>query len=287
MKRLCLSHAIITSLIIQATTPIFAQTSHLTCKNWTGPYAGLSFGAGQGNANTSFTTNSHTNTISEDIVSTTQTITNDQSSGKLDGNNNGSIANLLIGYNYNPARYPNLVFSGQLEGTFFSNITLDTSGQQNASFTQNTNDGVVSSTDTTQINSPYELSDELKSMATFLLRGGYLIQPTTLIYALIGGVEGNFVTPFNDDFIDQQRNKWVLGYTIGAGLEVKLNDNWSIRGEYRFIQFNFSRNSSTTGTFSQNPEGPNNSSISQFNASGHVNTHFNFNMGTVSIVYQF
>jgi opacity protein-like surface antigen len=281
MKKLPLSH--LACFLTLATMPVLTQA--LPC--WTGPYAGLSFGAGQGNADISLNTNTNTTIISEDVGTTTTDITTEVTSGKLSGKSNGSLADLLVGYNFNPAKYPYLVFSGQLEGTFFSNINQNAHGQRYGTGIETVNDGVVSSTSTTNVNGDYALSNELQSMVTLLLRGGYLLQPSTLIYLLAGGVEGNFVAPANSDFLGQQRNKWVLGYTLGAGLEYRLDDNWSIRGEYRYIQFNFNRNNSNSAFISEDPEGPNNLVTTNITSSGHVNTHFNFNMGMVAVVYQF
>jgi len=48
----------------------------------------------------------------------------------------------------------------------------------------------------------------------------------------------------------------VPGYTAGAGAELKLTDRWSLRGEYRFMRFDFSRNQAFAGSSSQLGFGP-------------------------------
>ncbi len=38
-----------------------------------------------------------------------------------------------------------------------------------------------------------------------------------------------------------KNGKWVAGYTVGAGGELKLNQNWSLRAEYRYLHFDVER----------------------------------------------
>ena len=68
-------------------------------------------------------------------------------------------------------------------------------------------------------------------------RAGYLVTPNVLLYGL-GGLElGHFTYPDSNDRFGGKNGKWVAGYTVGAGGEVKLTDNWSLRGEYRYLHF--------------------------------------------------
>ena len=78
-------------------------------------------------------------------------------------------------------------------------------------------------------------------MVTGVVRGGWLARPDTLLYVLGGGVLGHFVIPDSFDPRGGERNKWVLGWTAGAGGERRINDNWSIRAEYRYVRFDYDR----------------------------------------------
>ncbi len=74
-------------------------------------------------------------------------------------------------------------------------------------------------------------------------RVGVLVTPDILLYGLGGLALGHFVYPdgVGEDTAGGKNGKWVAGYTAGAGGEVKLNDNWSLRAEYRYLHFGFGR----------------------------------------------
>ena len=72
-------------------------------------------------------------------------------------------------------------------------------------------------------------------------RVGFLATPNILLYGLGGLALGNFAYPDTNDFIGGKNNKWVAGYTAGAGGELKLNGNWSLRAEYRYLHFDVKR----------------------------------------------
>ena len=68
------------------------------------------------------------------------------------------------------------------------------------------------------------------------IRAGYLINPATLLYVAAGYTRAGFdfgTLGFGDDIgsVDLQ------GYFLGAGVEAQLAGGWSLRGEYRFTQF--------------------------------------------------
>lgn len=79
--------------------------------------------------------------------------------------------------------------------------------------------------------STYEPNYGLRSrwMASAVGRFGTLIGSNTLLY----GVAGWSVAGFESDFV-VDNGYLANGPTFGAGLEFKLSDNWSIRGEYRY-----------------------------------------------------
>lgn len=72
---------------------------------------------------------------------------------------------------------------------------------------------------------------ELDHMWTIGARFGLLATPDTLVYALIGYTQGEYTA---DDF---DFNVDVQGWTVGGGIETRLTENWSLKGEYRYTQF--------------------------------------------------
>jgi outer membrane immunogenic protein len=74
-----------------------------------------------------------------------------------------------------------------------------------------------------------------------LARAGILATPSTLLY-LTGGYAGqNFHTTGNANaggaFATFTRDDWFNGWTVGGGLETRLNGPWSAKLEYRYTQF--------------------------------------------------
>ncbi len=63
-------------------------------------------------------------------------------------------------------------------------------------------------------------------------RFGWLATPDTMWYALAAYTQGEY------SFDDFDFNFDVDGWSVGAGVETRLSDNWSIKAEYRFTQFN-------------------------------------------------
>ena len=64
--------------------------------------------------------------------------------------------------------------------------------------------------------------------------------------------------PDNDDGFGGSNRKWAVGYTAGAGAEVRFDDHWSLRAEYRFLHFDVDHGDATgsssvnAGTFYTN-----------------------------------
>ena len=61
-------------------------------------------------------------------------------------------------------------------------------------------------------------------------RVGYLVSPATLMYLAAGYTRAGF-------HFDTVGSFDFHGYFAGAGVEAQLAGNWSLRGEYRFTQF--------------------------------------------------
>jgi outer membrane immunogenic protein len=90
----------------------------------------------------------------------------------------------------------------------------------------------------------YRQSSRSPWMFTGLLRGGWLVDQETLAYGIGGWTVAEFdVQP--DTFNLSSNNRFFInnttylanGPTIGVGVEHKLDKNWSIRAEYRYVHF--------------------------------------------------
>jgi opacity protein-like surface antigen len=277
------------------------------CEGWEGFYFGGYFGSGQGRTRSTVTDRSTSTAISTTtqvvpdlgtIISTATTPGTDVGAASLTGNSTGSVVNLFAGYNWQPGAY--WVIGGQLEGTVFSDITskgIGTRGATNTSVTTTTaiTPGLPTTTTTSTLsgttNGTIQLNDELRSMFSFLGRAGFLATPNVLIYALGGGTLGNFVVPDSNETFGGKRSKWVLGYSVGAGGEVKLNKNWSLRAEYRYLAFKVDRDLSFSNTATSTFTDPATALVatttngSTFNQSS--SNKFDLHLGTIGVAYRF
>jgi outer membrane immunogenic protein len=90
----------------------------------------------------------------------------------------------------------------------------------------------------------YQQSIRSPWMFTGLLRGGWLVDQETLAYGIGGWTVAEFdVQPdafnlsFNNRSFINSTTYLANGPTIGVGVEHKLDKNWSIRAEYRYVHF--------------------------------------------------
>ena len=154
----------------------------------------------------------------------------------------GSMVDLFAGYNW---RIGNFVVGGQLEGSVFSDVSLKTIGVSTSttSIVATTVTGAVTTTSTTAFSEmeSVDRNDQLRSNFGAIARVGYLVTPDVLVYGLGGLALGHFVYPDSRDNFGGKNGKWVAGYTAGAGGEVKLTDNWSLRAEYRYLHLDVKR----------------------------------------------
>jgi outer membrane immunogenic protein len=91
---------------------------------------------------------------------------------------------------------------------------------------------------------------EAEWMASILARGGWLLNPSTLLYGLAGLTYANI--DVSEHFLSnlEEQNFENFGISVGGGIEKKLGPDWSIRGEYRYTNFMDERtNSAGTSTF--------------------------------------
>ena len=77
-------------------------------------------------------------------------------------------------------------------------------------------------------------------MTSALVRAGWLIKPTLLIYG-VAGWSGAMMEYANvsgsDDWYNPKGQFWANGWSLGSGLEHKLTEHWALRAEYRLTHF--------------------------------------------------
>lgn len=253
---------------------------------WSGVYFGTYFGAGAGKSRTSFDETGTELTQTRSGTTTTTNVQNFTESGHFNGDVTGSVADLFVGFNWHPDCAV-WMLGAQVEGSIFSDVTYKSVGQETETAVSRTTTTTLTSTTTstgssvsTQTSSFY---DDLRSMFKLVGRAGYIVDPSTMIYVLGGGAEGNFVVPASQDFTAGKRNKWVPGYTVGAGAEYMFNEHISLRAEYRYLHFNVDRSMDSASTNLQIG--------SQGFASSEVidrslHTNFSDNLGEIGIVYR-
>ncbi|MDF0520475.1 outer membrane beta-barrel protein [Bradyrhizobium yuanmingense] len=247
---------------------------------WAGPYIGAYFGAGAGRAAETFTTNEKSTSSFTSVGTTTSTSTQ-SAAGRPVGDVTGSMVDLFAGYNW---RVGNVVAGGQIEGSVFSDVTFKTIGPQTFS-SVDTSNGVVTTTTSSAQTAGNQIQQRLRSNVGLIGRAGYLVTPNVLLYGLGGLALGHFTAPDGNILRGDVDGKWVAGYTVGAGGEVKLTGNWSLRGEYRYTHYGFSRNE--TSSFSSSAQSTGSSSASSSVDSTNRQINADFHTGRIGMVYRF
>jgi len=78
-----------------------------------------------------------------------------------------------------------------------------------------------------------KFESKVNYMLALRLKAGYLVQDDMLVYGLAGWQRGDFTYDDLGTDVDYNAN----GYVIGLGVEKRLNENWSITGEYEYTNF--------------------------------------------------
>jgi opacity protein-like surface antigen len=280
---LALTAQVLTAQVASAADlPVKAPPRVAWVDSWAGPYIGAYFGAGAGRA-TEFSTGTSegiSRSVTNGVVTSNSSFS-DTTASNLAGDMTGSMVDLFAGYNW---RAGNFVAGGQIEGTVFSDVALRTTGIQTFDFVgRNLPLGTVTSTSSNT--STVLIDQQLRSRVGLIGRIGFLARPDMLLYGL-GGLEfGHFTLPDGADPFGGNNNKWVAGYTAGAGGEVKLTDNWSLRTEYRYLHFGFHRSTATSSATSD-VAGPF-TFVTTNNQASTQHTNANFHVGKIGLVYQF
>lgn len=220
---------------------------------WAGPYFGAYVGAGAGVARGRYAGIIDSSTIG--------TLTQN---ALLAGTMTGMQTDLFAGYNLRSDRF---VVGGQVEATQFSDVAVKMAGTRTT----------VSSTNVGT--SIFDQSERLRSIVSVVGRAGFLATPNLLLYGLGGVALGHFKYPDGGDRFPDPNGKWVAGYTVGAGGELKVARHWSLRTEYRYLHFDIDRGASHD-TFT-NSNGP---SLSTLSFASRTST--DFHLGKVGLAYR-
>lgn len=87
----------------------------------------------------------------------------------------------------------------------------------------------------------FETTFKPKFIASGLLRLGYLVNDTTMVYGLAGesygSFEGNLLVNYGPDSLQTDYGFGAFGTTLGAGIETRLSAKTSLKLEYRTSDF--------------------------------------------------
>lgn len=195
--------------------------------SWGGLYWGSAFGLGSMRGKTNGNSMElFTQTLAQNSIAQTTT-----TNANLTGRDVGALANLFLGYNF-PAT-PSFILGGQVDGGVSNvRVHLSGSGASSASGTSGTllpgNVGNLFPFTSTGF---FSANDNLDSrwMVSLLARGGMLVDPWDLVYALGGYTYGRFEGFGTGLGLD--------GATIGGGWERYVASGWTLRGEIRYTKF--------------------------------------------------
>lgn len=112
---------------------------------------------------------------------------------------------------------------------------------------------------------PYSLtttgSEKLNWVGTLRARGGWLVTPSTLLYATGGLAYGSvdsatsitLVMPKATYVAAADTTSTKVGWVVGAGIEQQFWSNWSVKVEYDYISLGSTGNSFGTALGTKNP----------------------------------
>ena len=210
MKKIILASAIIfaagsayaaDAVTYEEPTPVVADTF-----SWTGGYIGVNAGYAGGKFKHPITAQSFDNDWY------------DIGSGSVDITSSGFIGGVQAGYNW------------QFDQTVVGIETDIQASGLKGEISGHISDGF----DTIGA----ELGSKVKWFGTTRIRLGYLPTERFMIYATGGVAYGKVDTygsvSFDGDVVGFSNSKSRVGYTIGAGAEYAINDNWTVKSEYLY-----------------------------------------------------
>ena len=201
----------LTYLLLLACALVLSQTAlaaeSAPSFNWTGPYVGVHLGYGWGDGHTNFTPLPASLRANEPPLAT------------LSPGPNGLVGGAQAGYNYQM-------------GSLVVGIEADFSGSQ------------ISGHQNVPQAPPFALgvlkaNENFHWFGTLRPRLGYTVTPTVLIYATGGLAYGNVYYSGNDYFPTGGYPAFLsttkVGWALGGGVEYALCRNWTIKGEYLYV----------------------------------------------------
>lgn len=235
MKNRLLSSVAVTAIALGFSVPSQAQAPAI--HNWTGFYVGLNAGAASGRSSASTSTDCSLPFIpgyfcdngprgADNAASVT-------ASGTGTMNNAAFSGGIQAGYNWQTSK---VVYG--LE-TDFGSFRL--SGSRNGS-------GVYASTVGALAGNPYTIGSSFGADWLFTLRGrlGTVVMPNLLVYAT-GGLALTRLTVSNSfsdqnsintpNFESASSTSMKTGWVLGGGAEWALSNNWTVKGEYLYVDF--------------------------------------------------
>jgi outer membrane immunogenic protein len=145
----------------------------------------------------------------------------------------GGMIDVFAGWN---AQISNVVVGAQLEATA-SDINFSSAGSK--AYTDFNANGPTAQSAVGDFR-PQVAS---RWMASVLSRAGVLVNDQTLLYGIGGWTLARFeARNVTDNLFFQPVEAFLAnGWTVGAGIERKMDSNWSVRAEYRYTNFGTAR----------------------------------------------
>jgi outer membrane immunogenic protein len=244
---------------------------HSVPVSWTGAYWGASAG---GAATRSSVISAERNTQAFATNPPPFSVNGLDGLGNTSGSNGfGGLVDLFAGWNIQISR---AVVGAQLEATA-SDLNFSSSGSKMYTYFN-----AIGPTGQTAVGD-FRPQVASRWMASALLRAGVLLDDNTLVYG-IGGWTGSRFEARNvtdNPFYQPVETFWANGWTAGAGIERKLDPNWSVRAEYRYTDFGTSRTNDhflfTSGPPSGTQTSDRQTSYSQSMQAGRIGFAYAFN----------
>jgi opacity protein-like surface antigen len=213
-----------TAMVVKAPPPV-------AMPSWAGPYGGVSFGITSMEVATDSTLSSPfvgAFTFPGARIDEVQDV---NAVFNTRGRKTGAVADIVAGYNVAFGR--NIVAGVQGEGSLVqAMVTGDGTFRQVFTVTDvETPPGGAAGTSvqTGSSASSIRSSTQARWMVSALGRAGWLIDPRDLIYVIGGWTYGHFTS---DDRVFA-----LHGPTVGAGIERKVGQSWTVKAEYRYTHF--------------------------------------------------
>jgi outer membrane immunogenic protein len=235
LKNRLLSSVAVTAIALGFSVPALAQAPAI--HNWSGFYVGLNAGAAFGRSGASTGTDCSQPFIpgyfcdNTGVGATNAAAVTASGTGTITGT--GFTGGIQAGYNW---QRNNLVYG--LE-TDFGAFKLNGSRQGN---------GIYAEPLGQDAGDPYTIGSSFSTDWLFTLRGrlGAVVMPNLLVYATGGLALTRLTVDFN--FSDQNSvsapnsasgssASTKTGWVLGGGLEWALSNNWSVKGEYLYVDF--------------------------------------------------